>query len=118
MDGVHPQLAGTLFNKLHGAASNSLPPVLRLDVQLINKGVASVKFETVAERQNNVANRSICFKENPSLSQLRTCKELAQRLADNGFIEKIRAWLLLGQVAHHTQQYLFVLQRRGTKNNA
>src|SRR5580658_6548711 len=109
MDGVYSQLAGTLFNKFHGPSPYSLPPVFRLDVQLINEGIASVKFETVAERQNNVANRSLCFKENPSLSQFRTYKKLPQHLLNYRFIEIIGARLLLGQIAHHAQQYLFVL---------
>src|SRR5271155_280111 len=65
MDGVHSQFANALFDKLHGAPANSLPPILRLDVQLIDERIASVIFEAIAERQNNVAYGSFSIQENP-----------------------------------------------------
>ena len=49
MEGIHTQLPSALLDELHGAPANSLPAILRLDIQLIDEGIAPVIFETIAE---------------------------------------------------------------------
>jgi hypothetical protein len=37
MNGIHPELKGALFHELHGSLANSLPTILRLDIEFIDK---------------------------------------------------------------------------------
>jgi len=76
VDGVYTHLASALGYELHGLAAQSFSPVLRLDVQFIDKCFASVILKTKTQREHDVPGRPLLFENKPNSAKLRVGQKL------------------------------------------
>ena len=115
MNRVDAHLARLLFDERDRLAAKPATPVRGGDIQFIDERVVSMKLETEANGQNNVAREAGAVEKQPDSSKLRKRQKPVKRRARDSFIKDNFAGLLLGKAAHHGHERGFVLQTRFTK---
>jgi len=63
MDGIHSPLAGFFLRKFESLPAKTAPAVRRVDIELVDERVVTMKLEAEAQRQHDIADRSVPLKE-------------------------------------------------------
>ena len=102
MNGPDALGAGIVLDEFHGLASPTPAAMSLRQEELVDEGIASEKFQAIAERQHDVADRRLLIVDQPGAAKGRIAQKCQQSRASLWLIEDVSVKRVV--LAHELQQ--------------